>query len=253
MSFRVSIQLYTIRSETSADMLGACRRLHEMGYRWVETAGYGNSSAKELAAALSEIGVGVSGAHIGPELLDDPNAAIEECRTLQTNCATLPWLPEQMRDSAKAWRESGARLESAAAAFQDAGIRLGYHNHQFEFQRFDGVMGIDILAEAAPTADLQIDVMWAAVGGVDPATLIRRYAGRIESIHVKDLAEDGDDIEFGHGVIDWKNVLSAAKDADVRTLVVEMDTPRMKPFDSARESLANLRRLLADDFGESVS
>lgn len=245
--FRLSLQLYTIRSETKRDFLGACRRVAEMGYRWIEPAGWGDLKPEFLRREFDAMGLGVSGSHVGPEaVLNDADKIIEDHLALGCRDLTIAWVPESFRVSAEAWRGTASQFNRAAERFAHAGLRLGYHNHNFEFEKFDGRTGWRILFETAPQLQGQVDTFWVAKAGFDPAESIRFLKGRAPSVHVKDLGEDCKDIEFGLGVLDWPSIFYACSESGVEYLVAEMDNPRLPPLESAELCLKNLKKALAD-------
>jgi sugar phosphate isomerase/epimerase len=246
MSEPIALQLYTARSLTQDDFLGTLRKLAEAGYTAVEFAGYGGIPATELRKELDALGLKTAGAHVGYKLWDENlSGAIEDLQALGAEYAAVPWLEPAMRpttrDQAKALAETFDRWGEAARA---AGIRLGYHNHDFEFQKVeDGATVYDVLAELSDI-DLQLDVYWAQVTGTDPVGLIEKYAGRIPQLHVKDLAKSGErDAVFGEGQVDWNRVLPAAAENGTQWYIVEQDTPDDVLAD-VTASLQNLRAKL---------
>ncbi len=241
MSFDISLQLYTVRDALAADFLGGINRVADLGYGFVEFAGFGGHSAAEVARTLDWAGIKASGAHVPLSIFDDAAPIIDELRTIGCAQATIPSIPEHMRGSKEAWIESAKKIESAVPVFAEAGIGLGYHNHAFEWDQFDGYQ---TLVDNAPSANLQLDVFWAKYAGQDPIEWINRLSGRLPSIHCKDFGADGADIELGDGILDFVQILKAAEKAGTKTLVVEMDTPRLSPMESAAKSLTGLKTAL---------
>jgi len=241
MSFDISLQLYMVRDALADDFLGGIKRVADLGYGFVEFAGFGGHSAAEIARTLDDAGIRASGAHVPLTVFDDAEPIIEEMRMIGCTQATIPSIPEAMRDSKEAWITSARKIEAAVPIFAHAGIGLGYHNHAFEWDQFDGYQ---ILVDNAPSANLQLDVFWAKYAGQDPIEWISKLTGRLPSIHCKDYGADGADIELGDGILDFVQILEAARKAGTKTLVVEMDTPRLAPMDSAAKSLAGLRAAL---------
>lgn len=233
MSFRISLQLYTVRDALAGDFLGGLAKVAEMGYSHVEFAGFGGCSAHQVARAMSSLGLLASGAHVPLSVLDDIQPVLDDLREIGCTEATLPSVPEDMR---AAWVETATRLDECALKLAEHGIAFGYHNHAFEFEGG----GYSILTGSTSHTNFQLDVYWAAKAGEDPVEWIHRLSGRIPSIHCKDMGEDGADIELGSGILNWQQILSAAKEAGVQTLVTEMDTPRMAPMQSARACLQGL-------------
>ncbi|NOG93312.1 MAG: sugar phosphate isomerase/epimerase [Armatimonadetes bacterium] len=243
--FRVALQLYTIRSETAKDFLGACRAVKKIGYEFVELAGFGGFEAPALSYHLSEIGLRVSGSHVGLDAVTaNATKTIEDHLAIGCKDVIVPWIPDERRNSAKAWKETGNLLEEAAQKFREYGLRVGFHNHAVEFQKFEGATGWDLLFGEAPSLWAQVDVFWVQYADADPVSVLAGVANRVSSIHAKDMAADKKDIEFGLGVIDWKPVLAQCEKSGVETLVVEMDDPKIAPLESARVSYENLQRLL---------
>jgi sugar phosphate isomerase/epimerase len=236
MPFDISLQLYTIRDSLKDDFIAGLAGVADMGYRFVEFAGFGRHSAKEIASAMKTLGLSASGAHIPVSILEDPAPIVDELREIGCSEATLPWLPETMRD----WPSVAVTLDRCAEKLREQGIALGYHNHAFEFDKG----GYRALVEKTRQTNFQLDVYWAAYADEDPVKWIGKLAGRIPSIHCKDMGEDRQDIELGDGVFDWRRIIDAAERSGTRTLVVEMDTPRLEPMESARRSLRGLRQFV---------
>lgn len=243
----IALQLYTVREEAKNDFLGTLRSLAEAGFTAVEFAGYWGVAAPELRRELDSLGLTAAGAHVGYAHWDENlEGTIRDLVTLGASHATIPWLEPAMRpttvDHVKALAQTFNRWDDAA---RRAGVRLGYHNHDFEFRLLDdGRTVYDVLA-AETDLDLQLDVYWAERVGFDAVPLIERYAGRMPQLHVKDMATDGSgaDAVFGEGAVDWDRVLPAAHAAGTRWYILEQDTPREAIADSAR-GLSNLRAKL---------
>jgi sugar phosphate isomerase/epimerase len=244
----VALELYTVRALTKEDFLGTLKKLAEGGCTAVEFAGYGGISAKSMKSELDALGITAAGSHVGYKLWDeDLNGTIKDLLLLDLQYATIPWLEPAMRpttaDDVKALAKTFSVWQKAC---KTAGIRLGYHNHEFEFNKVDGVTIYDMLAESTDL-DLQLDVYWAKFIGFDAVPLIEKYAGRMPQIHVKDYAKDGTgaDAVFGEGAVDWDRVLPAAHKSGTKWYIAEQDTPTDPLADSIR-GLKNLRAKLAE-------
>jgi len=141
----------------------------------------------------------------------------------------------------------GAEAAGVAAKLSEAGVRLSYHNHSFEFERFGSKSGLELLFEASgPALGAQLDTYWIQHGGGSPASWIRRLRGRVPSVHLKDMViVDGEPAmaEIGDGNLDWTDVLHACGEAGSELLVVEQDVCRRDPFESLAISRRNLATL----------
>ncbi|MEO7454122.1 MAG: sugar phosphate isomerase/epimerase [Fimbriimonadales bacterium] len=237
MTFRVSLQLYTVREAISIDFLDGLASVSEIGYHEVEFAGFGDATAEQAGKRLEALGMRASGAHVPFSVLSDPLSILSDMQAISCTEATLPWVPEAYRAD---WKGTAARLDEAAIALGEHGIAFGYHNHAFEFENG----GYTKLTQAANKTNFQLDVFWAEKAGEDAVSWIEKLSGRMPSIHCKDLGIDGDDIEIGAGVLDWRAILEAAEKAGVTTLVTEMDNPRRTPMESAKACLDGIKLAL---------
>ncbi len=247
-SIPVALQMYTLRDAAARDFVGTLRQVAEIGYAGVEFAGTGGLSADDLRRLLVDLNLRVAGSHTGlPELETNLNAALDYNQALGNEFVVCPWLPQERRGSADAYRALGEVLNRAGAACKARGMQLCYHNHDFEFQQFEGQYGLDILYAATDPELVQaeLDTYWIKKGGTDPAAYIRQYAGRCPLIHLKDIAADegGSFAEVGEGTQDWPAIFSASETAGARWYIVEQDSCPRPPLESIAISLRNLRAM----------
>jgi sugar phosphate isomerase/epimerase len=239
---KVGLQLYTLRDLLGERFRESLEQVAAMGYKGVEFAGiYGGLSAPELKGFLSRLGLEVAGLHVSLEQLEqDLGVQIALARTLGAPYLVCPWIDPKLRGSEAKWRELFGRLERLGKACRAAGLRLVYHNHDFEFEeKVGGRPAFDALFAAAPSLEAELDVAWAHAGGQDPAAYLRKYAGRVPLVHLKDL-EGRRTVELGRGEVPLEAALQAAQASGVRWLLVEQDESA-RPLESVRLSLEWLR------------
>jgi sugar phosphate isomerase/epimerase len=240
--------MYTLRNETARDFIGTLREVAKIGYAGVEFAGTGGLSAAELKRLLADLNLRAAGSHTGLDVLEgDLNAALDFTQEIGSEFVVCPYLPEERRRSADDYRALAEVLNRAGAACKQRGLQLCYHNHAFEFERFDGQYGLDILYTASDP-DLvkgEIDTYWIRKGGADPAAYIRQYSGRCPLIHLKDMAADEKQsfAEVGEGTLDWPAIFAAAESGGARWYIVEQDVCQRPPLESITISLQNLRAM----------
>jgi sugar phosphate isomerase/epimerase len=197
---------------------------------------------------MVDLGLGSAGTHVGLEMLEkDFSAAVDLVKDLGTEWAIVPWLPEERRRDAEGWRTLGQIMTGIGAKLKTAGLRLGYHNHSFEFQKFGGRYGYDIFFESVDPALVhnEIDTYWVQHGGENPVKYLKRFAGHIQVVHFKDMGpgEKKPMVPVGEGVLDWPNIIKACKAGGTEWICIEQDdcTP-LETWEAARQSLASCKK-----------
>ncbi len=236
-----SLQLYTLREPLEKDLPGTIRRVAEMGYTAVEPYNF-VARAAELGAALSEHGLRAPSAH-APLLQADQEEIFSAAGKLGIGTVIDPHVDRARWNSADHIRETAQQLNAAAKLGAEYGIRVGYHNHEFELQsRIDGRSALEFLADHLdPEVVLEVDTYWAAVGGEDPVQLLERLGGRVQFIHVKDGAmtmDDKDQVAVGQGQMPVEDILNYIDPSAIA--VVELDGFDGDIFTAVADSLAYL-------------
>ena len=262
----IAAQLYSLRDETGdrAGLAEALRRVKAIGYDGVQFSTVRavegedpDTSPAEARRMLEDHGLECLGAHRGWGALRGNTAAeIEYLQTIGCTYVAVPiFRDEYDRYDPASYRRFAEESEPVVEALGAEGIALGYHNHAHEFMRPDGggLAPFDILIDA-PGMALELDVYWAAVGGVDPARLLERLHGRVDYLHVKDLTLVRDEGEthpqpffapVGEGNLDWEAIIPAARNAGTTVWIVEQDAFRRDPYDCLRSSYQFMRAALA--------
>lgn len=244
-----ALQLYSVRDMTARDFAGTMKKVADIGYKLVETAGYGNlKTAKEAKKALDEAGLKAVSGHFAIDMLEKQiEQVVEDAEVLGLEMVVCPYLAEDRRNAA-GYEATAKSLEKAGLALHQYGPVLAYHNHAFEFDKFGGKTGMDILMENTQPhlVAAEIDVYWVKSAGVDPVEYLNKLGDRVRALHLKDMLE-GTEKRFapvGTGVIDFKAVLAAAEKNGVRYGIVEQDrTYDQATLDAIKISLENLKKL----------
>lgn len=249
MSTGIALQLYTLREQASEDFVGMLKGVAEAGFGAVEFAGYGGLEPSALRTIIDDLGLRAISSHVPFQRMEtEPETVLEELRVLGCEYAVVPGIPKEMRgiESAPYLIE---RFNQRGAASKTAGLRFGYHNHGWELESVDGSTMLDRLISGTNAAlvDFQIDIYWALVGSADPVALIRQLAGRVPTLHAKELAAGADqkDTTIGDGVTPWHELMAVAKAAGTEWFIVEQEDDPANAFRDIRRSLANLQRLIA--------
>lgn len=181
-----ALQLYTVREQLATDRAGILKRIAGYGYGAVEPFGI-TSDPQGLRAELDAAGLSVCSAHAAP-VGEDAGAVIDAARTLGADTVIVPYLPPPRFADADGVRGVAAELNEASARLAGEGMRLGYHNHDFELSSLiGGTPALEVLADQLDDAVLlEVDTYWAAVGGQDVVALLGRLGDRVRYLHVKD-------------------------------------------------------------------
>ena len=250
----IGAQLYTVRAytQTENDFDGCMKKIGEIGYTCVQVSAIGNIPAERVKTICKKYGLEVVLTHTNPErILTDTDAVIADHKTTGTKFIGIGGLPEQYRTDAAAINKFAADYLPAAKKIAAAGMKFMYHNHHFEFEKYDGVLIIDRLADLFPKELMGfiVDTYWVQAGGADPAYTIEKFAGRAEAIHFKDMKIIRDD--NGHvqqamcpileGNLNWPAIFKACEKAGVEYAFIEQDDCYGEdPFDCLATSYDNL-------------
>lgn len=251
---KVGCQLIIFGRDTvKEDLAGVLATVAEAGYDGVETGDLSEHIGPEaLRRELASRGLVLVGTHAG----------FDACRSDADRLAdyTLQAGGRYLMCSGVGDRSRGlAAYEEAAAVMNEVGERVArkglvfcYHNHSWEFERFEGRPALERLYELTDpeVVKLCVDTCWVYHGGEDPAEFIRRHRDRVAVLHLKDLVgEPGTGpvtfAEVGEGVLDFASILEAVEGADVEWAVVEQDRTSRSPAESVRMS----RRYLKEHLG----
>jgi sugar phosphate isomerase/epimerase len=222
----LSIQLYTVRHEAERDFEGTIRRIADMGYRYVEPAGFPGTTPAKAAALFKALGLECLSCHGGLPVGDDANRVIEEAQMLGiryiiTGGPHGGW--DAALSDADAIRRTASIYTKAAEFAKRFDIEVGYHNHDREMREIDGVPAYRIFLDETPESVLwQADVYWVAFGGRDAVEFTREIGPRGKILHLKDgVLKTNVQLPVGSGDLDIEAICAAAGHAEL--LAVELD------------------------------
>jgi sugar phosphate isomerase/epimerase len=252
--------MYTIRdfTRTPADLAESIEKLAKIGYTAVQLSAVGAMngpnpavSADDARKLLDDHGIKCIATHRGWDaLLNNIEAEIEFHRILDCDFLAIGGVPASYRESGELGFASFAHdAQPVIERLKSEGIRFGYHNHDFEFERVGPERNtlLDTIADTCgPDLMMELDVYWAQHAGANPSVLLRKWAGRVPVIHLKDkevVAGQGPVMAaIGEGNLDWDDILAACRDGGVEWYAVEQDICRRDPFDCLRSSFEFLTK-----------
>lgn len=254
---KIGLQLYTLRDPLQADLAGTMKAVAEAGYGQVELYGFPDCDA--MITAAKDVGLKIQSTHFNWDCVVSPSDAsysdfakiLDKAHKLELQHLVVPYLHDNQRKTIEDYQKAAKHLSAAAEMAAKAGIRLAYHNHNFEFAPLaNGRTGYQVLMEeSSDKVFFELDVFWVAAAGLDPVELMKKLRGRVTQLHLKDLKK-GIELptftsqipadafqELGDGVIAMKPIVEAAAALGVEHCHIEQDQSP-DPLASVRQSLA---------------
>ncbi|MFL5561864.1 MAG: TIM barrel protein [Gemmatimonadaceae bacterium] len=222
----IGVQLYTVRDEMQKDVAATLARVARIGYKEVEFAGYFGHSPTEIRGMLDANGLTAPSSHIPLQMMQaDPAGVAATAKAIGHEYVVVPFLDPSQRND---WHGLAKSLNSIGAEMAKQGLKLGYHNHNFEFASTgSGPLPYEILVGETDPAlvKLEMDLYWATMAGQDPVAWFAKQPGRFELVHVKDSRGGADNAmaPVGSGTIDWKRIFAKRAQAGIRHFFVEHD------------------------------
>lgn len=256
---QIAAQLYTLRAftQTAEDFDRSMAKVAAIGYRAVQVSAIGPIDPHAVAEICAKHHLTVCATHVSFERLQRelPQVAAEH-RLWGCSTVGIGSMPEIYRKDAASFRAFAKEASDIGRRLKAEGLTLIYHDHRFEFEKFpDGKGGAKtgmeiLLEESDPEAlEFELDTYWVQSGGADPVDWVRRVAGRMSVVHLKDMGIKNNEqvmAEVGEGNIDFARVLAACDEIGVKWAAVEQDICPGDPFDSLALSFRNLEKLTAD-------
>jgi len=249
----IGLALYTVRDGMAEDPKATLKRVADIGYKELEAAGFENytfwnTSPGDLKMMADDLGLELISCHLStgwhhPDvkgtLTNEFEKAIESIQEAGFKYVIVPWVHEDFR-TYENYVKLIDLLNPASEYCKKAGIVLGYHHHEFEFERLNNEVIFDkILAETDPElVKIEMDMYWMTHAGKDPVEYFEKHPGRIPLWHVKDMdnATDKNFTEVGSGIIDFKPIFANAEKSGMKHYFVEQDKTPGDPFDSIIKS-----------------
>ncbi|MEO6801727.1 MAG: sugar phosphate isomerase/epimerase [Granulicella sp.] len=269
----IGIQLYTVGADMQKDAPGTVKQIAAIGYKEVETAGFGSvKTAAALRKLFDENGLKCPSAHLQFDLanlqptFDDANTL--GCQYATASVARMMIMPKMnltanmtaaqrraaMGDIMKPMNLDDLKkladvMNTVGAAAKKSGLLFASHNHTEQFASIEGKTGLDyLITHTDPaTVKFEIDCGWMTVAGFKPGDFVKRYPGRVKMLHVKDFlafktgAEPGGPdspkgSEIGKGVVNYKEIFAEVKGHGIQHIFVEQEGPysRMPAMQSAK-------------------
>jgi len=248
---KIGAQLYTVRDafQTIEDFDTTMQKVAEIGYAGIQYSPWRDFDVQKVRDIADKYGLEIIVTHYSPQkLLTNPQEAMEAHKILGVNKIGIGSLPDEYRVSKASIMQFIEEYRPVVETLSENGFKFMYHNHEFEFEKFEGKLMLDYLLDAFPPEQMGVilDLFWVQAGGADPAEWILKLKGRVENIHFKDYAivdKKRTTYEVMEGNMNWGSIFEACKQAGVEWAFVEQDDSNGKdPFDCLKKSFDNLRK-----------
>jgi sugar phosphate isomerase/epimerase len=250
---KVGLQLYSLRDQLPKDPKGVLAKVAQAGYKEVEPFGYSKGGGfwgldpTAFNDVLLANGLSTASGHydmnqfFGSGSTENLDFYIEAAHATGQSTIIVPAINGDFIKTVDDFKKVAAQLNKAGELCQKAGLKLGYHNHNFEWRPVDGTTFYDtIIDETDPKlVTMEMDIYWVVRSGKDPLELFAKHPGRYEFVHIKDMDKGNHEIntEIGSGTIDFVKILAQAKQAGVKHFIVEQENyTNIDPYVSIKQS-----------------
>lgn len=247
---QIVAQLYTLRDfcKTEEDLSNTLKKVREIGYQAVQISGIGPVPNEKVRDIAEREGLDIAATHVSFEnMKNDFKGVVAQHKLWNCEYVGLGGMPAEYRKSKEGFVKFAGEMSEIAKNFKDEGLKFIYHNHKFEFEKFDGKVGLQILMDESDRGSFgfEIDTYWVQAGGANPVEWINKAGTRMEVVHFKDMAIVSDKqvyAEIGEGNLNWDEIIGACRKSGVKYFCVEQDLCLRDPFESMKMSFDFLSR-----------
>ena len=250
----IGIQLYTLSNSLPKDVKGVLAQVGKAGFKEVETFGYSATNgffgirARDFQSILKDNGLKAVSNHFdfnGYIKDADPktlNSYIDTAHILGSEYLTIPYIVSELRgESVDDYKKLATKINKIGEICHSNGLKLAYHNHDFEFTKFENTCGFEVLLNETDRnlVDFEMDLFWVVRSGNNPLDLFKEHPGRFKMWHVKDMdkVDQGANAEIGSGSIDFKSIFAQAKLAGMEHFFLEQESNyNPNPIESIKTS-----------------
>ena len=249
----IALQLYSVRRECGKDngknLVKVVEAVAKMGYEGVEFAGYYGWNAPELRKLLDDHGLKPIGTHtgLGALLGDAMKGTVELHQTIGAKHVIVPSMPGEYKKDLAGWRKAADVFTELAEKLKAHGMKVGYHNHSYEFKSIDGTSPWDVFySNTHADVIMQLDVGNCMGGGGKPVEILDKFPGRAATLHVKEYGGDGRTV-VGEGDAPWKDIIRLARTtAGTEWYIIEHERGGRPPLEGVDLCLQKFKKVLAE-------
>ncbi|NJN28065.1 MAG: sugar phosphate isomerase/epimerase [Cyclobacteriaceae bacterium] len=249
----VGLQVYSVRNQLTEDFEGTMKKVADIGFELIEGYGLGTDGkflgqhdATYYAKVVNDLGMKLVATHCGYFSHDQATATIDAAKAAGVEYLVTPYIPDQLRTNIDGYKAVAENLNKIGELCNAVGIKYGYHNHAFEFEKMEDQIPMEVLIQEtqAGLVTFEADLFWTTMGGYDPVQLVKKYPGRISLFHVKDANAEKGEATVGQGTIDFKSIFEAGKEHGLKYYFIE-DEREENVFENVK---ADFEYMKAQDF-----
>lgn len=242
------IQLYSVRAEMLADAKGTLKQLADLGIKQIESArsakgNYYGLTAKEMKETCKDLGMTLRSGHVGidakwQQTMEEAAESGQDyliCSSMPKSGQTI----DNYKKTAEIFNKSGEECKKL-------GLKFGYHNHDYEFDKVNGVVLYDVLMDNTEPnlVHMELDLGWVVASGNDPFAYFKKYKGRFPLWHLKDMdLQKKHSTEFGKGGLDIPKLLQHRKESGLKYFFIEQEEYAKTPMESIKYDMDYLERV----------
>ncbi len=256
---KYGLQLYTVRNDVAKNLTGTLEYVAKAGYSQIELYGFDGTtffgkSPKEFKAMFDGLKLTSPSGHynFGGVLqsgnLDFWKKVLEAGNIMGNEYATIPWLDANQRGN-DTLPKLVELVNKAAELTKAAGMKLAYHNHDFEFKKMDnGKTFLQTLLDGTDPSmvDFELDIYWSSFMNENAVDWFNKYPGRFTMWHVKDLTTNKEgkkeSTQVGDGTIDFASIFKHKKHAGLKYAFVEQEAYTMPEEECIKKSIAYMKK-----------
>jgi sugar phosphate isomerase/epimerase len=250
---KVGLQLYSLRDIIGKDPKGVLKSVAEFGYKELESYGYKDGKyfdlpAKEYADYVTSLGMKNVSGHYGIDLAKNSwEQTCADAKLIGQEYVVVPYLTEEYYKTLDDLKKTCAIINKGEEIATKMGLKMGYHNHAFEFKQVEGQVMFDVMMkELNPNVRMELDIFWVVNAKQDPIQLFQKYPGRFEQWHVKDMDKNdrSKNADIGTGSIDYKKIFAQAKLSGMKHFYIEQETYPVSSTESVKASIKGLLKIV---------
>ena len=259
----LGLQLWSVRDAMQKDAMGTLKSISKFGFSYVEAFGYNEGkwfgmAPLEMKKTLADLGMKQRSGHqmlttkdydtVKKDISDDAKKAIDAAAIVGQQYIICPYMADTDRnkESLKVLCEA---FNKAGEYAKKAGMRYGYHNHDFEFTtRIDDAPLFNFLLNNTDPklVCFEMDMCWVVRGKYNPVDWFKLYPGRFELAHMKDLAtqDKSESCIIGNGIVDFKQIINNAKVGGLKNFIIELEHYKAGSVEDVGVCYKNLRKMI---------